>query len=278
MPIKLEVLCDDEAHRIDIEDDGQMVVYDHDVDSTIALIALGLEPPRCFKYLQMWEEDPVTVLMEYTRAQFRDPPAESYPFLFDQWNPILLEWIMPFEEVVLEQLKGYRYLAVTQPHRSKLSIKIFGQLMDDLRGLVAIGPGYYYDDSENRARLGRMFDKTINRQAAQMTYSAPTAQHVFYAIRYAMDYALTEAFSREEEEMLIRADSATLVLEECVKAAWSSALFDLRDEQDEAPVEELLWLKGQEERVTDEAADKERLECIQTAIKHLEVPGSVTLL
>ncbi len=89
MPIKLEVFCDDEAHRIDIEDDGEMVVYDYDVDSTIALIALGLEPPRYFKYFQMWEEDPVTILMEYTRAQFRDPPAESYPFLFDQWNHMI---------------------------------------------------------------------------------------------------------------------------------------------------------------------------------------------
>jgi hypothetical protein len=67
MPI-FNIDCEGETHRIEIDEEGNIFLYDHDVDEELALVEIGEEPPWCVALVIRLAEDPEGVLEERSEA------------------------------------------------------------------------------------------------------------------------------------------------------------------------------------------------------------------
>jgi hypothetical protein len=63
MPI-FNIDCEGETHRIEIDEEGDIYLHDHDADEELALVEIGEEPPECVARAMGLAEDPDDVLVE----------------------------------------------------------------------------------------------------------------------------------------------------------------------------------------------------------------------
>lgn len=93
MPLTLTIRCQEEDHRVVLQDDGSVKLCDHyDVDSEIALCALADLPELpCLHFCKWWTRDPVSALQHqilfHNAVLLAAICAKHVLFLFEQLRP-----------------------------------------------------------------------------------------------------------------------------------------------------------------------------------------------
>jgi hypothetical protein len=64
MTVKLREFCEGQEHWLELREDGELYMLDHDEDMVRAFVAFNAEPPDCFRTQRVWVNDFVRILFD----------------------------------------------------------------------------------------------------------------------------------------------------------------------------------------------------------------------
>jgi hypothetical protein len=107
MGVYLPIQCQGETHEVEITDDGEVFVLDHDIEEELAMAAFGAELPGCLKFVEVWnEESPIEAITYHAGLD-----APTLVLLAADWVEHVL-WI--YEELLMVDRSPRTALKITR--------------------------------------------------------------------------------------------------------------------------------------------------------------------
>lgn len=264
MSIRIIAEDDGERHTIEIRDDGEMFLYDHDLSAELALVELGFEPSECVKIYLDFKVDPFCSLIRLfmlRKDEDEDGNVAREKLHYEPWSEIILEWIESFTPYVEENLEGNQKV-----------LSHYRKFLSELQRLVANGPEWYFDNKKRQIEIDRMLNETMDAVRRSITFKHRTTANMIDAINFAIDSVFeipVDIFSLTQ--------NVKDVISYCQEAAAEIAKEEaVREMETTRHLKEFI-LSGGLEQEKEEARKEEFLSCLRTAIRVLETPDEVML-